>query len=53
MLDADNGLRRFVERLTHINGGRAFFTTHDTLGDYVLLDFLEHKRRVSRAGASR
>jgi uncharacterized protein with von Willebrand factor type A (vWA) domain len=53
MLDADNGLRRFVERLTQINGGRAFFTSHDTLGDYVLLDFLEHKRRVSRAGASR
>jgi uncharacterized protein with von Willebrand factor type A (vWA) domain len=53
MLDADNGLRRFVERLTQINGGRAFFTTHDTLGDYVLLDFLEHKRRVARAGSSR
>ena len=53
MLDADNGLRRFVERLTRINGGRAFFTTNDTLGDYVLLDFLEHKRRVSRTGASR
>lgn len=52
MLDADNGLRRFVERLTQINGGRAFFTSHDTLGDYVLLDFLEHKRRVSRSGAA-
>ena len=53
MLDADNGLRRFVERLTQINGGRAFFTTHDTLGDYVLLDFLENKRRISRASSSR
>lgn len=53
MLDADNGLRRFVEQLTRINGGRAFFTTHDTLGDYVLLDFLEHKRRVARSGSSR
>jgi uncharacterized protein with von Willebrand factor type A (vWA) domain len=27
-----------------VNRGRAFFTTPDTLGDYVLVDFLEHKR---------
>ncbi|MEK7411627.1 MAG: hypothetical protein AAB327_09660, partial [Actinomycetota bacterium] len=49
MLDADAGLRGFIERLTRINRGRAFFTSHDTLGDYVLVDFLEHKRRLSRA----
>ena len=48
MLDADNGLRRFVEQMTRINRGRAFFTSHDTLGDYVLVDFLEHKRQMSR-----
>ena len=53
MLDADNGLRRFVEQLTRINGGRAFFTSHDTLGDYVLVDFLEHKRRMSRGSGRR
>jgi len=47
MLDADVGLRGFIERLTKINGGRAFFTSPDTLGNYVLVDFLEHKRRLS------
>jgi uncharacterized protein with von Willebrand factor type A (vWA) domain len=53
MLDADNGLRRFVEQMSRINRGRAFFTTHDTLGDYVLIDFLEHKRQMSRGSGSR
>lgn len=52
MLDADNGLRRFIEQLTKVNKGRAFFTSPDTLGDYVLVDFLEHKRAMSR-GARR
>lgn len=47
MLDADVGLRGFIERLTKINHGRAFFTSADTLGDYVLVDFLEHKRQLS------
>ena len=27
-----------------LNRGRAFFTTPDTLGDYVLVDFLEQRR---------
>jgi uncharacterized protein with von Willebrand factor type A (vWA) domain len=48
MLDADNGLRHFIEQLTKINGGRAFFTSPETLGDYVLIDYLEHKRNISR-----
>ncbi|MGH8999973.1 MAG: VWA domain-containing protein, partial [Acidimicrobiia bacterium] len=49
MLDASPGLRRFVERMTQINRGRAFFTTPSTLGDYVLVDFVDHKRRRLRA----
>lgn len=48
MLDADSGLRSFIERLTKINRGRAFFTSAETLGDYVLVDFLEHKRQQSQ-----
>ena len=36
----------FVEQMMRVNGGRAFFTNADTLGDYVLVDFLE-QRRVS------
>ena len=43
MLDATPYLKSFVEKLTRLNRGRAFFTTPDTLGDYVLVDFLEQK----------
>ncbi|MDA3038033.1 MAG: hypothetical protein O3C27_00655 [Actinomycetota bacterium] len=46
MLDPDAGLRGFVERLTELNQGRAFFTTPQNLGDYVLVDFIEHKRKL-------
>jgi uncharacterized protein with von Willebrand factor type A (vWA) domain len=48
MLDATSSLRAFIEQLTEINRGRAFFTTPETLGDYVLVDFIEHKRQMSR-----
>jgi uncharacterized protein with von Willebrand factor type A (vWA) domain len=30
--------------MTRMNRGRAFFATPETLGSYVLVDFLEHKR---------
>jgi uncharacterized protein with von Willebrand factor type A (vWA) domain len=54
MLDATGYLKQFVEKLTQLNGGRAFFTTPDTLGDYVLVDFIEHKRTLrSGRGARR
>jgi uncharacterized protein with von Willebrand factor type A (vWA) domain len=46
MLDPDSGLRGFIERITAMNRGRAFFTTPQTLGDYVLVDFIEHKRKL-------
>jgi uncharacterized protein with von Willebrand factor type A (vWA) domain len=52
MLDANSYLRAFVEQLTRMNRGRAFFTTPETLGDYVLVDFIEHKRAL-RAGRNR
>ena len=47
MLDESYYLRGFVERMMKLNGGRAFFTNADMLGNYVLVDFLE-QRRVSR-----
>jgi uncharacterized protein with von Willebrand factor type A (vWA) domain len=52
VLDATTALTQFIERLTQINGGRAFYTTNESLGDYVLVDFLEHRRRMThrRAG---
>jgi uncharacterized protein with von Willebrand factor type A (vWA) domain len=36
--------------MMRVNGGRAFFTNADSLGDYVLVDFLDHKRERRRAG---
>ena len=55
MLDATSYLKAFVEKLSQMNGGRAFFTTPETLGDYVLVDFVEHRtrRRGSRRRALR
>ncbi len=43
VLDATRSLRGFVEQMTKLNRGRAFFTTPDRLGDYVLVDFLAHR----------
>ena len=49
MLDESYYLRSFVERMMRVNGGRAFFTDARTLGDYVLVDFLDHRRQQRRA----
>ena len=51
VLDATTALTQFIERLTEINGGRAFYTTNESLGDYVLVDFLEHRRRMTQRQA--
>ncbi len=53
VLDATGSLRAFIEKLTSINRGRAFFTTPETLGDYVLVDFIEHKKQLARGRGSR
>jgi uncharacterized protein with von Willebrand factor type A (vWA) domain len=50
MLEDNFYLREFVERMMKMNQGRAFYTTPETLGDYVLVDFLDHKRTQRRAG---
>ncbi len=51
MLDATPHLQHFIERLTELNRGRAFFTTPETLGDYVLVDFLSSRRTLARRRA--
>ncbi|MFM7534398.1 MAG: hypothetical protein ACKO91_01190 [Acidimicrobiales bacterium] len=53
MLDANAYLKAFVEKITKMNRGRAFYTTPENLGDYVLVDFIEHKRSLSRRGNRR
>jgi uncharacterized protein with von Willebrand factor type A (vWA) domain len=51
MLGATQSLKAFVERISEINRGRAFFVTPENLGDYVLVDYLEHRRMQSRRRA--
>ncbi|MCB1258048.1 MAG: hypothetical protein KDB26_13125 [Microthrixaceae bacterium] len=48
MLEPDPSLQHFIEVLTRVNGGRAFFTTPETLGDYLLVDFIEQRRTMVR-----
>jgi uncharacterized protein with von Willebrand factor type A (vWA) domain len=48
MLDPNTHLKQFVERMTELNRGRAFFTSPENLGDYVLVDFIEQKRQLLR-----
>jgi len=48
MIDESYYLVDFVNRLVKINKGRAFFTTPDKLGQYVLVDYINHKRKRIR-----
>lgn len=48
MLDDSYYLREFVNRLTKINRGRAFFTGRHKLGQYILVDYLAGKRMSIR-----
>jgi len=48
MLDDSPELVGFVERMTEINRGRAFFTSPTQLGSFLTVDYLNHKRSRSR-----
>jgi uncharacterized protein with von Willebrand factor type A (vWA) domain len=48
MLDATSYLKAFIGRITEMNRGRAFYTTPETLGDYVLVDFIQNKKEMSK-----
>ena len=45
MLDDSPVLRGFVDDLTRINKGRAFYSRPDRLGEYMLVDYLSHQRK--------
>jgi uncharacterized protein with von Willebrand factor type A (vWA) domain len=44
MLDDDPFLVAFVDQMTRLNRGRAFYVTSETLGKYLLVDYLRKKR---------
>jgi uncharacterized protein with von Willebrand factor type A (vWA) domain len=45
MLERSPMLTAFVEQMTRINRGRAFFADPERLGEYVLVDYVAQKRR--------
>ena len=45
MLERSYGLMRFVDDITQINRGRAFFADPERLGDYILVDYLQSKSK--------
>lgn len=45
MLGQDYYMERFVNELTKINRGRAFFTSPANIGDYILVDYLSNRRK--------
>ncbi len=48
MVAEDPYLQRFVEQLTERNKGRAYFTSADRLGSYLLVDFMQNRRKRVR-----
>ncbi|MBM3934762.1 MAG: VWA domain-containing protein [SAR202 cluster bacterium] len=48
MLESNPYLVDFVDKMTKINQGRAFYTTADKLGQYVMVDYLNSSKRVLR-----
>ncbi len=49
VLNQTGALRSFVEKMTRMNHGRAFYTSSEELGDYVLVDFLaNHTSRAQK-----
>jgi uncharacterized protein with von Willebrand factor type A (vWA) domain len=45
MLDDSPVLRNFIEEMTRINKGRAFYTRPEQLGEYLLVDYIARKKR--------
>lgn len=44
MLERSHYLADFVNQMTRVNHGRAFFATPERLGDYVVIDYLRNRR---------
>ena len=46
MLASDPGLVQFVQRVSAMCRGNAYFTTPQTLGNYLMMDFLNRKMKT-------
>ncbi|MCH8196395.1 MAG: hypothetical protein IIB12_10020 [Chloroflexi bacterium] len=45
MRDRSSYLIDFIDQLTRLNRGRVFYTTPERLGQYILVDYLNNRRR--------
>ena len=45
MLENSYQLVNFIDRMTRINRGRAFYSSADNLGEYVLVDYVNQRRK--------
>jgi uncharacterized protein with von Willebrand factor type A (vWA) domain len=48
MLERGHYLMDFINQMTRINRGRAFYATPDQLGEYVLVDYVANKKKIVR-----
>ena len=46
MLASDYGLVQFVQKITQMCRGKAYFTTPQTLGNYLLMDFMSSRMKT-------
>lgn len=45
MLENNYQLVNFVDRMTRINQGRAFYSSSENLGEYILIDYMTNRRK--------
>ena len=45
MLESSDYLRAFMQEVARMNGGRVFYTSPEKLGEYILVDYVEGKRK--------
>jgi len=45
MITDDPYLQQFVQKLTELNRGRAYFSSAQNLGDFIFWDFISHRRK--------
>jgi uncharacterized protein with von Willebrand factor type A (vWA) domain len=48
MIASDRWLQQFVEQLTQVNRGRAYFASPDNLGEFILADYIRNRRQRVR-----
>ena len=46
MLASDPGLMQFVHQVSQMCRGKAYFTRPETLGEYLLMDYMQRRTRT-------